>query len=248
MTSDIMRFRWRTMLAKGRLRVTARWLARLGLALLGVFVAYAVVGTLLSLVTVNRHPVSGGDVTVYLVDNGIHADIVVPVKEGCVDWSEVVPPGDTASGVRGSWLAFGWGSRDFYLNVPEWSDLTPGVAIRAISGTGGTALHATYCSEPIIGAGCRRLQLSAGQYDALVKYILAGGNRNAAGCFVRIPHNGYGWNDAFYEGNGRYSPFFTCNTWVNSALKACGQRCCLWTALSAPIFWKYSAADMASGR
>ena len=62
---------------------------------------------------------------------------------------------------------------------------------------------------------------------------------HAAGAFVRIPHEGYGANDAFYEGVGRYSPIFTCNTWANSALKACDQKCCLWTALSPPIFWKY---------
>jgi len=81
------------------------------------------------------------------------------------------------------------------------------------------------------------------QYDALVKYILESGRRNDAGCFVRIPHDGYDRNDVFYEGNGRYSPFFTCNTWANSALRACGQKCCFWTAFSFPIFWKCPLAS-----
>ena len=93
--------------------------------------------------------------------------------------------------------------------------------------------------EPVVGADCRRLSLSSAQYDSLVRYILAGGKRNEAGGFIRINHDGYGLSDAFYEGTGRYSPVSTCNTWANSALKACGQKCCLWTFLPNPIFWKY---------
>ena len=118
----------------------------------------------------------------------------------------------------GEYLAFGWGLQDFYLNVPEWKDLTFGIALKAIPGTGGTALHVTYMREPVVGADCRRLSLSFAQYDSLVRYILAGGKRNEAGGFIRINHDGYGSSGAFYEGTGRYSPFFTCNTWANSAL------------------------------
>ncbi len=230
-------------MARGKVRkcfrAVARFVARLGLALLVVVVAYVVVGTLLSLVPVNRNPVSDGEVTVYLYNNGIHSDIVVPTITERIDWSKVVPPRDTKSRVQGDYLSFGWGSQDFYLNVPEWSDLTAGVALRAIAGVGGTALHTTYMNEPGVGEDCRRLSLSVTEYDMLVKYILASGKRNDAGGFVRIDHDGYYFNDAFYEGTGHYSPFFTCNTWANSALKSCGQTCCLWTALCAPIFWKY---------
>ena len=220
-------------------RSFVRLAARSGLMLLLVVVTYAIVGMLLSLVPVNVQPRSDGDVVVYVTDNGVHADIVVPTKTERMDWSKVVPPHDTKSGMQDVYLAFGWGSQDFYLNVPNWSDLTLGIALRAISGMGGTALHTRYTNEPTEGTDCRRLLLSETQYGRLVQYILESGRRNDAGGFVLIPHDGHGWNDAFYEGTGHYSPFFTCNTWANSALKACGQKCCLWTALSFPIFWKY---------
>ena len=221
------------------LRLTARWVARVVLGFLLVVIAYAIIGTLLSLVPMNGQPPPVGDVVVYLRTNGAHTDIVVPTQTERIDWSKVAPPDDTASKMQGTYLAFGWGAQDFYLNVQEWEDLTCAVALRAISGMGGTALHTVYVYEPAEDADCRRLMLSATQYDMLVKYILESGKRNEAGAFVRIPHEGYSANDAFYEGVGRYSPFFTCNTWANSALKACGQKCCLWTALSYPIFWKY---------
>ena len=230
--------RWRKVL-----RSSAIFLSLQGIGLPLLAVKFAFVGMLLSLVPVNCHPVPGGDVVVYLRTNGAHTDIVVPTVTERIDWSRVAPPDDTSAKIQGDYLAVGWGAQDFYLNVEDWPDLTPGVALRAISGMGGTALHTVYVYEPAEDADCRRLTLSAAQYDLLVKYILASGKRNDAGTFVHIPHDGYGANDAFYEGVGRYSPFFTCNTWANSALKACGQKGCLWTVLSFPIFMKYPLED-----
>ena len=211
---------------------------KVALCIIALPVAYALIGAALSLVPVNGDAVPGGDVVVYLERNGVHTDIVVPTRTERIDWSAIVPPGDTSAGAAGEYLAFGWGSQDFYLNVPEWKDLTIGIALKAISGTGGTALHANYERKPVEGEDCRRLPLSHAQYNALVEYILASGRRGESGAFMRIDHAGYYSTDAFYESNGRYSPFFTCNTWVNSALKVCGQKCCLWTPLQQPIFWK----------
>lgn len=207
--------------------------------ILAVLIAYAVIGMLLSLIPVNRHPSPGDDVVVYLERSDVHTDIVVPTRTERIDWVAIVPPSDTKIATQREYLAFGWGSQDFYLNVPTWGDLTLGIALKAISGTGGTALHTEYEHEPTEGANCRRLTITADQYNALVEFILASGKRNESGGFIHIDHDGYYQSDAFYEGIGRYSPFFTCNTWANSALKACGQKACLWTALQQPIFWKY---------
>ena len=210
--------------------------------LVGLVVAYALIGMILSLIPVNGKVAAGKDVIIYLDNNGVHTDIVVPTRTDRIDWTAIVPPSDTSSKNAGAYLAFGWGSQDFYLNVPEWKDLTLGIALKAISGLGGTALHTTYEREPVLNSDCRRLALSAAQYDALVRYILSSGMRNEQGSFIHVDHAGYSGSDAFYEGAGHYSPFFTCNTWANSALKSCGQKCCLWTALMQPIFWKYPPA------
>ena len=220
-------------------RKVLRVVGKVALWIVAIPVAYALIGIVLSLIPVGGNAEPGGDVVVYLQNNGVHTDIVVPTRTERIDWSAIVPPADTSGKVAREYLAFGWGSQDFYLNVPEWSDLTPGIALKAISGTGGTALHTTYKNEPVVGARCRRLSLSSTQYDALVQYILSSGKRNESGAFIRIVHNGYGQSDVFYEGTGRYSPVFTCNTWANSALKVCGQKWCLWTFLPHPIFWKY---------
>lgn len=221
-----------------RLRKILRVAWKAALSVVVILLAYALIGTILSLIPVNSNAVPGDDVAIYLVRSDVHVDVVVPTRTGRIDWTAAVPPSDMSAKMTAKYLAFGWGSRDFYLNVPTWSDLTFGVVISAVSGTGGTALHATYMREPAEGADCRRLSLSSEQYDALVEYILSSGRRDEKGAFVHIDHEGYCSTDAFYEGTGRYSPLFTCNSWANSALRACGQKCCLWTFLPQPIFWK----------
>ena len=226
-------------------RKVLRVAGKVALWIAAILVAYVLIGMILSLIPVNGDAVPGGDVVVYLEGYGVHTDIVVPTRTERIDWSTIVPPGDTSDKVAREYLAFGWGSKDFYLNVPGWSDLWKPkfalIALKAISGMGGTALHTIYEQKPVVGPGCRRLTLSSAQYDALVQYILSSGKRNESGAFIRIDCNLpiYGGASAFYEGTGRYSPVFTCNAWANSALKACGQKCCLWTFLPHPIFWKY---------
>ena len=223
-------------------RKVLRVAGKVALWIAAILVAYALIGMILSLIPVNGDAVPGGDVVVYLERNNVHTDIVVPTRTERIDWSAIVPPGDTSDKVAREYLAFGWGSQDFYFDVPTWGDLWKPkfalIALKAISGTGGTVLHTTYKNEPAVDTKCRRLSLSSAQYDALVKYILESGKRNESGAFIRIDHHGYEQSDAFYEGTRRYSPVFTCNTWANSALKASGQRCCLWTFLPHPIFWK----------
>lgn len=224
------------------LKVLGRIILKTVIVFAVILVSYALIGLILSLIPVNSSASPDGEVVVYLKRiNGFHVDIVMPTRTDRIDWSAIVPPGDTKNKQVYEYLAVGWGSRDFYLNVPDWKDVTPGIALKAISGTGGTALHTRYENEPAEDEDCRRLMLSKDQYDALVEYVLSSGKRRGGGkgAFVRINHEGQVFTDAYYEGTGLYTPFYTCNTWVNSALKTCGQKCCLWTPIHHPIFWKY---------
>ena len=66
------------------------------LYIVGVAVAYVAIGMVLSLIPVNGNAVPGGDVVVYLENNGVHTDIVVPTKTVRIDWTDIAPPGDTS--------------------------------------------------------------------------------------------------------------------------------------------------------
>ncbi len=100
----------------------------------------------------------------------------------------------------------GWGDIGFYLETPEWSDLKASVAFKAASGLSTTAIHATYYKYLKEGADCKKIMISAAQYDRLIKYITESFQHDASGNFLPIKTNAnYGKTDAFYEANGSYS-------------------------------------------
>jgi len=81
------------------------------------------------------------------------------------------------------------------------------------------------------------IELSNSQYIDLVNFIESYFKKDSLGNFINISTpNTYENSDAFYEAKGRFTPFFTCNTWVNSALKSSGLRSCLWTPFQSGIF------------
>lgn len=218
---------------------------RLVALLVGALIAFVLIYLLaafgLSRVAVPAEPNQSPDVTAYILSNGVHTDIVVPVRTTQIDWSRVVPFINTmGSDSTASWVGFGWGDKGFYLETPTWGDLTARVACNAMFGLGTTAMHATYHDELTEGAECKRLAMSNAQYARLVEYIRQGFAYDAEGRTIHVgAQANYGTTDAFYDGAGTYSLFHTCNTWSNDALKSCGQKACWWTPFDTGIFLLY---------
>lgn len=194
-----------------------------------------------SRIGVNREPVQGNDVTIYILTNGAHTDIVVPLRSEIMDWDTMVSVDDTVGkdqSVR--YASFGWGDKGFYMDIPTWDDLTLKVAFNAMFWLSTTAMHVTFYREMTEGEDCVAINIGWDQYAELVRYISDSFQRDAHGNTIYIKTDAnYGADDAFYEAVGRYNLFFTCNTWANSALKSCGQRACLWTAFDTGIFYQY---------
>ncbi|MGV3630473.1 MAG: TIGR02117 family protein [Bacteroidota bacterium] len=181
-------------------------------------------------------------VTIYILSNGVHTDIVVPVRTPLIDWTDYVLTENTRKkDTLFSYLAFGWGDKGFYLNTPDWSQLKTSTAFNAAFGLSTTAIHATYYTEMKENPeNCIKLKITPKQYRRLVIYILASLQHDKKGALRFIPtHAVYGDNDSFYEANGTYSLFQTCNSWANGALKSCGQEAALWTAFQGGIFCHY---------
>jgi uncharacterized protein (TIGR02117 family) len=195
----------------------------------------------LSRVTVTAESNTQPDITIYLKSGGIHTDIVVPVKTAGKDWSQHIRYKDTRSGdTTFNYVAFGWGDKGFYLETPTWNDLKASTAFKAAFWLSTSAMHTTYCKNPEENNRCVRLVISKEQYQRLITYIENSLQADSTGHPVAIGANvRYGNNDAFYEAKGRYSLFYTCNTWTNNALKASGQRACWWTPFDSGIFYQY---------
>lgn len=187
---------------------------------------------------------SVADMSIYLFSNGVHMDLVFPVKTSYIDWHRVFPFEHTL-GKDGNkeWVAIGWGDKGFYLNTPEWKDLSLKTALIAGLGIGEAALHVTYYDWMEEDPLCRRVQISEEQYRTLVEYVLNSMEKDENGHPIYIDTNAqYGTDDAFYEALGAYNLFYSCNTWTNNALKAAGLPAAVWAVFDKGIFKHYSGA------
>lgn len=195
----------------------------------------------LSRITVDAESNSSQEVAIYIITNGIHTDIVVPVKNSQIDWTKEIKYSNTVlRDTTMNYLAMGWGDKGFYLETPEWEDLKFRVAFNAAFALGNTAIHATFHKKMTESESCKKIIISKAQYVRLIKYIDGTFQKNAGGHVINIRTSAnYGNYDAFYEANGSCSILNTCNTWANNGLKKSGQKACLWTAFDTGIFLKY---------
>ncbi|HVF37110.1 MAG TPA: TIGR02117 family protein [Sphingomicrobium sp.] len=224
-----------------RRRRGRRIAARAGLALAAVPLLYLLAALVGSLVPVNRgwkEPDQG--ITVYLADNGVHADLLLPASAHGLDWRPLVPRSDFANApAHASWVAFGAGERRVYLDTPTWWDLTPRTAWAGLTG-GDRVMHVEWVRNPAYAA--RAIRLTPEQYRRLWAAIRAEFELDGRGRPKRIDHPGYGPADAFYEGVGRASAINTCNTWAAQRLRLAGVKTSLWPPFSQGLVWRYREA------
>jgi uncharacterized protein (TIGR02117 family) len=212
-----------------------------GVGLLGALVLYGVGALALSVVPVGvRSTPEPGDIEAYVLSNGVHTDVVVPVRTSQIDWSTIIRYADTpAADSSRHYIGFGWGDKGFYLDTPTWAELKPSTAIRAMFWLGSSAMHTTFHHQPVVGPHCVKIYLSEAEYARLIRFIQNSFQPDAQGQIQHIKGHSYGQYDAFYEARRVYNLFYTCNTWANEALKISGQRASLWTPFDGGIFWHY---------
>jgi uncharacterized protein (TIGR02117 family) len=215
-----------------------------GLAILSLLLligCYLLAAYVLSRIGVDRQGPAASDVSIYLLTNGVHTDVVLPLRTDQVDWTREIRFEHTQGKDSSmNFVALGWGDKGFYLHTPTWDDLTFPTAFRAAFALSSSAIHATFYKSMEEGEQCVRIDISREDYARLTNYVRQSFRPDAQGRFVPISTTAnYGANDAFYEAAGRYSLFYTCNTWANEALKSCRQKACLWTAFDTGIFYHY---------
>lgn len=181
------------------------------------------------------------NIEIYLLTNGVHTDLALPVTTAEMDWRNEIPFEHTrAQRSDYRYIAFGWGDKGFYLETPTWADLKASTALKAAFGIDNSAMHSTFYHQLSEGKDSRRIMVSHQEYLALVRYIQRRFTRDSDGKPRWIPTDAvYGEDDAFYEAKGRYNLFFTCNTWTNDGLKTAGQKAAFWTVTDKGIFEHY---------
>lgn len=198
---------------------------RVVLFILAFIVLYVAFSFILSWIPVNTsQPQAGRNNKLYAFSNGVHLDFVIPVA--------LIPPA-LLSQLRPApetrFLGIGWGDKGFYLDTPTWADLSAKVAIKAMFLPSPTAMHVT--EHRVVNRTWSRLDLTDEQLAELFVYLIESFHMDASGQITELVGKGYTPFDRFYEANGNYSCFKTCNTWVNIGLRRIGVKTAIWTPM-----------------
>ena len=188
-----------------------KWLLIIKLSAIILFVLFYFIS---SSIVINKNQDSY-DQVIYLKDNGRHIDIIIKEND--------------------KYIEYGWGSEIFYLNVPTWDDLTFSIVFKALFTKPNSLMHVTTFNN--VEDDWIIVNVNNEQLDKM-KELISNSFKTIKGEKV-FKSNGYTSNDIFYEANGSYSIFKTCNTWSNSILKNSGVKSLLWTPFSSDISQLY---------
>jgi uncharacterized protein (TIGR02117 family) len=217
---------------------TGRWVGRALSVILAIPALYLVAALIGSLVPVNRSWTEAEHGTaIYIADNGIHADLIVPVEAQGLSWAPLLPKRDfAAADPDARWIAFGSGEQRVYLDTPRWRDIRLRTIWSALTG-GRRVMHVEYLPSPYYAV--REIRLRPEEYRRLWAAIRADFALDARGRPQRIAHPGYGPSDAFYRGGGRANAVRTCNAVAAGWLRLAGVKTSLWPPFVTGLTWRY---------
>jgi uncharacterized protein (TIGR02117 family) len=177
---------------------------------------------------------------IFIKSNGVHTDIVLPIKSDIINWSELFPFENTLSkSTDFSYVGIGWGDKGFYLDTPTWSELKVSTALIAGTGLGNAALHITYYKDILEDDLTYSMKIDENQYKSIILSVKKSLQwLNEKPIYINTTAQ-YGQNDAFYEAIGSYSIFHTCNTWTNNVLKNANLLSSKWVAFDDGILYQY---------
>lgn len=193
--------------------------------LFGFIALYFCFAVITAIIPVNTGDAPTDGIKIFVKSNGIHTDICLPVVTEYVDWTSFIPLSDYPKIESATYISIGWGDKGFFIDTPEWSDLTFKTAFNAALLPSETAMHVSYFkNEPQVSPTCKQTFIRTENYLALINFIKTSFELNSQNKIQLIANKGYWDNDNFYEAKGSYHLFKTCNIWTNNALKIAGVR------------------------
>ncbi len=210
-------------------------MARLFLRALTVFLAvpffYLVFGLFGGLIPgpIEHTSSYGRDVRIGLARGPIHYDFLLPLNSDArARFGFAMEAGVPLLHPKARWLVLGWGAAEFYAKTAAVGEISVGPLAHAI--TGDSAVLRLDVARPVDGLpGITFLTLTQGQYDALLTQIEESFARDGDGAPIAAALGSFGMTDAFFEANGQFNIFYTCNTWIGARLRGAGVPMGLWT-------------------
>lgn len=220
-------------------------LSRLGKLFLGLLAALSALvmiylaGALLGgVIAGDQADLPDGDaVTIGLVAGPIHNDFLLPLDAQTRDQFAVLSLSDVPiSHPQAEWLMVGWGAREFYTTVGDYSDVSWTAARRAILGDHSVLRVDVYgaIGDPDLVTW---LQLSPAQYRALRHGIRQSFGETPQEVPVKTGSQG-----KFFSAEGRFNLLRTCNAWVGAQLRNAGVAFGRWTPIPTSVtlsLWRF---------
>ncbi|MEL7248605.1 MAG: DUF2459 domain-containing protein [Bacteroidota bacterium] len=166
----------------------------------------------------------------YVTTAGVHLDLVLPVEQ--LPPHLIHPSYFTDSTTH---VAFGWGECTFFLETPNWSDLTLQNGARALLVNSESLVHIVRYRRPM--PSWKRVEVCEESLAALFEYLDQSFRKNEQGDWTEVPSTGYPRSHFFYEANGQYNAINTCNAWLGEALKAAQVKTGRWSPFTYGILW-----------
>ncbi|BDA65878.1 hypothetical protein CAL7716_000440 [Calothrix sp. PCC 7716] len=181
------------------------------------------------------------NVNIYVINGGVHSDLILPVKTSNSNWNDFMPLEEigTDTNQQYQYLSIGWGEHDFFINTPTIADIRIHTVIKALFYPNNTSvMHVrgfnNLPNKKYVDIKCVRI--SYDNYLRLVQFIQQTFQLDNTGRVIRVA-NGYNAYGGFYGAIGRYSILRNCNDWTAEALRTANVNTPLWSSLSAPIMW-----------
>ncbi|MEG4404706.1 TIGR02117 family protein [Microcoleus sp. MON2_D5] len=177
-------------------------------------------------------------ISLYISNQGIHTEIIVPVKNEYFDWNQFLPLTEIGRDATSDYkyLSFGWGDRAFMLETSTSAIINPVTAFKALFLPTPSTVHVQRYRLPPQNIEIKCVKISGANYLKIINYFKDTFQLDAAGNKIKISY-GYDNSDSFYEAKGSYSILRTCNDWTAEALQQADVNTPLWSTLSSAIMF-----------
>ncbi len=191
---------------------------------------------------------SEDEIEIYITSNGLHTDIVIPIQKNQVFFKTLGQDSIINSYLQNSytWLSIGWGDKQFFNE--SYDNKFPSISscLNAALLPSETLMHINFYRNNLEeNEVCKKIKLKKEEYQNLLQHI-EGSFRTVnedsedkinQTKFSRLPQKGYSTSDYFFEANGSYHLFYTCNSWTNEGLQKANQKTAYFAPLAQTVFY-----------
>ena len=189
----------------------------------GIILLVYLMTLLIGLIPINNNFSKPDDgIEIHFLSNNVHTDIILPKKSTVFDWSDMFTDSAFIDDVSDkTHIAFGWGEKGFFLDTESWTNFKFSTAAKAMFLPTDSVIH-TWFINPEDYSGVVTIKISEQQLKQLTGFIHNSFKTDLNEKVIHIPGYAYNTTDAFFEANGKYHLFNTCNSWLGQALKETG--------------------------